>query len=263
MPLSLHSIMIPVRALAWIGRQGTRALVAMVFISIAVPKLGELLKPFLTTAIFLLLCISFMRVDTVTLRDHLRRPGLVLAVTAWTTLGVPLIIGAIGLATRLESRSPGLFLALMLQGVASPMMSAPALAALTGLDSTLVLITLVTSTALVPLSAPIFAYVFFGNALMLSPLVLGLKLGAILGGALLVASAIRWLFGTAAIERHKEAVDGCNILLMFVFVAGLMESVISSFSADPVKTIALGLLCFAVFFALLSSTALIFRKLGR
>ena len=42
-----------------------------------------------------------------------------------------------------------------------------------GLDSTLALITLVTGTALVPLTAPLFAWMFFGGALTLSPLGLG------------------------------------------------------------------------------------------
>ena len=73
-----------------------------------------------------------MRVDVAALRDHLRRPGIVLAATAWTTLGVPLISGVSCLATGLDVRSPDLFLALMLQAVASPMMAAPALAAVMG-----------------------------------------------------------------------------------------------------------------------------------
>ena len=131
MPVILQSaVAVPVRALAWLGGQGTRAVAALVFIGIAVPPIGELLKPFVTEAIFLLLCISFMRVDIGALRDHLRRPGIVLAATAWTTLGVPLIAGAVCLATGLDARSPDVLLALMLQAVASPMMAAPALAAL-------------------------------------------------------------------------------------------------------------------------------------
>ena len=193
------------RALAWLGGQGTRAIAALVFIGVAVPPVGELLKPFVTEAIFLLLCISFMRVDIGALRDHLRRPGIVIAATAWTMLGVPLISGASCLAAGLDTHSPDLFLALMLQAVASPMMAAPALAAVMGLDSTLALITLVTSTALVPFTAPLFAYVFFGTALTLSPLGLGLKLVAILAGSLLVAAAIRRSVGAAAIARHKAA----------------------------------------------------------
>jgi hypothetical protein len=264
MPVILRSsVTTPVRALAWLGRQGTRAIAALVFIGIALPPVGELLKPFVTEAIFLLLCISFMRVDVAALRDHLRRPGIVVAATAWTTLGVPLITGLSGLATGLDARSPDLYLALMLQAVASPMMAAPALAAVMGLDSTLVLITLVTSTALVPLSAPLFAYVFFGAALALSPLGLGLKLSAILAGSMSVAIAIRWSVGIAAIQRHQDAIGGFNILILFVFVAAVMGNVAGGFLADPATVIELAILAFAVFFALVGVTMLIFRKSGR
>src|SRR5471032_2996885 len=109
-----------------------------------------------------------------------------------------------------------LFLALMLQTVASPMMASPALAAVMGLDATLVLVALVTSTALVPFTTSLLAYLFFGSALSLSPLGLGLKLVAILASAVGVAGAIRAIAGEAAIKRHKAAIDGFNILILFV-----------------------------------------------
>lgn len=259
----LNSLVIPVRALAWLGRQGTRAIAALVFIGIAVPPLGDLLKPFVTEAIFLLLCISFMRVDISALRDYLRRPGVVLAATGWTTLAVPLIFGIGCLAAGLDAHSPDLFLALMLQAVASPMMAAPALAALMGLDSTLVLITLVTSTALIPVTAPLFAYTFFGATLTLSPLTLGLKLFEILAGSLFMAAVIRWFVGASAIKQHKEAIDGINILILLIFVAAVMGAVAGSFLANPVKMIELALFAFAIFFALLGVTTLIFRGIGQ
>src|SRR5215813_3449040 len=120
-------VALPMQALAWLGAQGTRAVATLVFIGIAVPPLGDLLKPYVTQAIFLLLCISFMRVDTGALRDHLRRPGLVIAASAWTMLAVPLMIGMLSHAAGLDAHSPDLFLALMLQAVASPMMAAPSL----------------------------------------------------------------------------------------------------------------------------------------
>jgi hypothetical protein len=41
----------------------------------AAPPLGELLKPFVTEAVFLVLCTSFLRVNLGSLRDYLRRPG--------------------------------------------------------------------------------------------------------------------------------------------------------------------------------------------
>jgi predicted Na+-dependent transporter len=253
---------VPVRALAWLGRQGTRALAALVFIGISVPPLGAVLKPFVTEAIFLLLVVSFMRVDLAALRAHMRRPGIVLAATAWSTLVVPVLVGVICLATGFDKQSPDLFLGIMLQAVASPMMASPAVAALMGLDATLVLITLVTSTALVPLSAPVFAYMFFGGALSLPPFALGVKLFAILAGSLLVAAVIRRLVGAAAIERYRDPIDGLNILFLLVFVTAVMGTVAGSFLADPLKITAILVFAFAMFFALLGTTVLIFRKLG-
>lgn len=200
---------------------------------IAVPPLGVLLKPYVTEAIFVLLCISFMRVDVAAMRGYLARPALVIGATLWSSFAVPLLFGLGGVISGIDRSAPDLFLGLMLQAVASPMMASPALVALMGLDSTLVLITLVTGTALVPLSAPLFAWLFFGDALTLSPLALGLKLFAILFGSVLVAAVIRRLAGAEAIARYKQPIDGFNILVLLVFVSAVMGTVAVSFWAAP------------------------------
>ncbi|MDE5444081.1 Na+-dependent transporter [Bradyrhizobium sp. CSA207] len=252
----------PLRWLTWLGDQGTRAVAAIAFIAVAVPPLGALLRPYVTEAIFLLLCISFMRVDLVALYGHLRRPALVASATAWTTIGVPLMVGLIAHATGLTDRWPGLFLALMLQGMASPMMAAPALAALMGLDATLVLVTLVASTALVPFTASLFANLFLDGMLSISPLALGLKLLGVLAASLLTATIIRRLFGAEAILRHKRPIDGFNIVILMVFASAVMGDVASDLIADPVFTIGVALLAFAVYFTLLTVTTLLFRRVG-
>ena len=250
-------------ALAWLGRQGSRAVAAVVFIGIIVPPFDALLKPYVAEAIFALLCVAFLRVDTATLRAHIRRPWLVLAATAWTSLVVPLLFGAGCLLAHLNTRSPALLLALMLQGVTSPMMASPAFAALMGLDATLVVTTLVTSSALTPFSAPLFAYIFVGPELTLSPLDLGLKLFAILAGSLLTAVIIRRFVGIAAIQRASQQIDGLNILLVFIFVAAVMENVASRFIADPMAVIELLIVAFILTFAVLALTTLVFAKAGR
>jgi predicted Na+-dependent transporter len=263
MPLAAIDLAaLPVRALAWLGRQGTRAIAALVVIGIALPPLGEVLRPYVAEAIFLLLVISFMRVDVAALREHVRRPGIVLAASAWTMIAVPALTGLGCLAAGLDKSSPDLFLALMLQAVASPMMAAPALAALMGLDSTLALITLVAGTALVPLTAPLFAWLFFGSALALSPLALGGKLALMLAGSLGVAMTIRKLFGIAAIRRARDPVDGINIVILMVFVSAVMGSVAGDLWADPLRVAGLAVLAFAIFFTLLGATMLVFRRLG-
>ena len=255
-------IALPLRGLTWLGGQGTRAVAAVVFIAAAVTPLGALLRPYVTEAILVLICISFMRVDLAALYGHLRRPALVATATAWTTIGVPLIVGLIAHATGLTDRAPGLALALMLQSMASPMMASPALAALMGLDATLVLVTLVTATAIVPFTASLFASLFLGGMLSISPLTLGLKLLGILAASLLAASVIRWLFGADAIQRHKQPIDGFNIIILLIFASAIMGDVAHDFVADPLFTIGIAALAFAVYFTLLAVTTLLFRRIG-
>ncbi len=253
----------PTAILSWLGRQGTRAVAALVVIGIAVPWIGAALRPFVTEAVFLLLCIAFLRVDTGAVRTCLRRPAIVLAGTAWTSLMLPALVGVSFLAFGLRDQSPELFLGLMLQAIASPMMASPALAALLGLDATLVLVTLVMCTALIPFSAAFFAHLFIGSALTLSPLALGLQLLLILSGSALVGLALRRIAGRTAIERHKEGIDGFNILVLFVFIAAIMENVAARFLATPMVTIGLAGLAFAVFFLVLGLTTLLFTFAGR
>lgn len=253
----------PVAMLAWLGRQGTRAVAALVVIGIALPALGAMLKPYITEAVFLLLCIAFLRVDVTAFKAYVRRPAIVLAATAWTSFAVPILFGVSCLAAGLDQQSPDLFFALMLQAIASPMMAAPALAALMGLDATLALVTLITSTALIPFTAPVFALMFVGPNLSISPLALAAKLFAILAGAGLTGLIVRRVLGVAAIERQKERINGLNILILFVFVAAVMGSVGARFWASPMHTIVLAALAFMVFFAILFLTAFLFLPAGR
>jgi BASS family bile acid:Na+ symporter len=253
----------PTAALVWLGRQGTRAVAALVFIGIAFPSSGALLKPYVPAAIFLLLCLAFLRIDPAACQGHLGRPALVLAATGWTSVVLPAVFAVCSLAVGLQARAPELFLALLLQAMASPMMAAPALAALLGLDATLVLVTLLTSTALLPVTAPVFAYVFVGDALPLSPLTLGLKLLAILAGSACVGVTLRRLWGPAAIARHTDQINGWNVLLLFVFVAAVMENVAARFFAAPLLMLGLAALAVAVFCAVLSLTTLLFTWAGR
>jgi hypothetical protein len=252
----------PWNLLARLGRQGSRAVAALVFLGIAIPPLGALLRPLVTAAIFLLLTISFSRLDMLALRGHLRRPGLVLSGTVWTGIGVPLLFGLCMRRTGLDTSDPGLFLGLMLQGVTSPMMVAPAMAALAGLDATIVLITLVAGTALVPVVAPLFAYVFLGGTLAISPGALALKLAAMLAGSFALATVIRRLAGPVSIDRHRDMIDGVNILLMLVFVTAVMGDVVPETLAHPARMLSIALLAFGVFFALAAVTTLVFWRAG-
>src|SRR5262249_31905183 len=103
---------LPVKTLVWLGRPGPRAVTASVFIGIAVPPIGHVLRPFVTHTIFILLAISLMRLDMALFLRELRRPAITITATVWTLIAVPLIFGLASLVTGLDTTSPELFLAL-------------------------------------------------------------------------------------------------------------------------------------------------------
>ncbi len=259
--------MILVRALAsvlsWLGRQGTRAVAAVILIAIAVPPMGEILRPFLTFSIFALLTIAFMRVDLDHVREQLRQPRLVLLASGWSMLVVPAVFGGVMLLAGVDTSTPDLFLAIMLQSMASPLISAPAFAALVGLDATLVLVTLVVTTISVPFTAALFVLIYFGPEMSLAPLVLGGQLAALLGGAAVAAAIIRRVAGYARIVGRRAEVDGVNILLLYVFSAAIMENVTSGFLTTPWLMIGLTALSFVIFFVMFTATTVSFWWAGR
>ena len=106
--------------LAWLGRQGTRAVALSLFAGLALPWLAAAMKPLFTPSVFVLLCLAFLRVDPAALRRRFGRPGLVLAATAWMMIATPLACGPLLAWLGLE---PGVLIALTFQVVAPPVVA--------------------------------------------------------------------------------------------------------------------------------------------
>lgn len=250
-------------SLAWLGRQGTRAVAATIFLGLALPPLAPLFKPYLTESIFVLLCLAFLRVEPAALRAQARRPGLAIAATAWTMLVTPALAGSLFIAFGLPERLPDLMPALILQTAGAPLMSATAFAALLGLDAALTLSIMLLALAVVPFTAPVFAQLFLGKALAVSPLVLSFRLCLLLAGAAGLAAAIRWLAGRAWIERHHEHIDGFTIVVLFVFAVTLMDGVVAHAITDPLLVLGLVVLSVALSLGTGALTLLAFLPAGR
>ena len=252
----------PAAALAWLGRQGTRAVAASIFIGIAVPPLAAVLKPVFPYALFVLLCLAFLRVDPVEVRAHFSRPALIAAAAAWMMLATPLLIALALVALGVEGLAPGLFIAMILQAAAPPVISAPTLAALMGLDAALSLATLIVCTALTPFTAPAFAALFAGAGLSISPYALGGKLLGMLAGAAIVAAIIRRIGGKEWVGRQSERIDGLSVIALFFFAVALMDGVLVAILTEPLKVLGLTALSFGLSLGLAALTALVFARLG-
>jgi BASS family bile acid:Na+ symporter len=250
--------------IGWLGRQGTRAVAASIFIGLALPPLSEYFRPLVGPAIFLMLTLAFLRVEPMAFRSQFSRDRLLplLFATLWMMIATPLILGAAYMYFGSGNLWSELSLALVMQAAAPPITSAPAFVALLGLDIALALAVLVTTTAITPLTAPFFAELFAGDALPLDATALSVRLAIFLGGAFAVARVLRRLVGDARIIEWRAHIDGLNIVGLFVFAVALMGSVSTHALSDPGLVLALLALSFLLFFSLMGATALLFWRLG-
>jgi BASS family bile acid:Na+ symporter len=253
----------PASALAWLGRQGTRAVAISIFAGVALPQVAATFKPFVPEAIFALLVLAFLRVDPRQLRGYFAHPRLVLLATAWIMLVMPLLLGGLFLLLGIDRALPGLFLALILQASAAPIMSAPAFAALMGLDAALSLATLVACMAVTPLTAPFFVRLFGGGTVEVSAYALAVKLSLLLAGSALIAWMIRRLAGEAWIERQRQRIDGFNVITLFIFAVAVMDGVAALLWTRPLFVLGLILLSFVIALGSMAITTLVFLRAGR
>jgi BASS family bile acid:Na+ symporter len=229
-------------ALAWLGRQGTRAVAASIFVGLALPALAALFKPLVGPTIFCLLTLAFLRVEPGELRNEFVRPKLLVIATLWVMVATPLVLGVV-YATP-------------------PITSSPAFVALVGLDVALTLALLITTHTITPLTAPFFAALFAPNALPLDATTLAIRLALFLSGSYLLARLIRHVAGAVRINGWREQIDGTSVILLFVFAAALMESASAKLLTDPALLLSLLVLSFAVTFGLMATTTILFWSAG-
>jgi BASS family bile acid:Na+ symporter len=246
--------------LAWLGRQGTRAVALSLFAGLALPWLAAAMKPAFTPSVFVLLCLAFLRVEPGALRRRFARPALVLAAVAWMMVATPLVCGPLLAALGLDR---GLLVALTFQVAAPPVVASSALAALMGLDAALALAVLAACAAATPATAAVFAALFLGGATEVSPLELGVRLFAMLGGAAGLAMLIRYAAGQPWVERQSERIDGLSVIALFVFAVAVMDGVVAQAVDNPLLLLGLIALALTTSLVLGATTALVFWRAGR
>jgi predicted Na+-dependent transporter len=257
----MNLLTLPVAALAWLGRQGTRALAVSIFIGLAVPSLAAYVKPHLAETVFVLLLFSYLRTDPSAFSRVVKAPRLAILAAVWIMVAVPLLFGAAYAVTGLRDSQPALYTIMILQMAIPPITSSAAFAALMGLDVALSLFALIICNALSPVTTVAFSYLFLGTSLI-SPLELGGKLLFFFAASGAIAWGIRRLAGQRRIEQQKEALDGLNVLGVFIFAIAAMDGVPRHVMADPL--FALGLLALIVILtlALIGVSALVFIRAG-
>ena len=248
-------------ALAWLGRQGTRALAASIFLGLAVPPLAAYVKPHLGETVFVLLLFSYLRTDPTAFGRYLKAPGLTIVAALWVMAAVPLLFGAAYALSGIREAWPALYTIMILQMAITPITSSAAFAALMGLDVAFSLVTLIVSNALSPITTVAFSYLFLGTSLF-SPIELGIKLFLFFAASGAIAYAIRRVAGQEWIERQNEPIDGLNVISVFIFAIAAMDGVPRHVMADPLFAVELLVLIFVLTCALIGLSVLVFLRAG-
>jgi BASS family bile acid:Na+ symporter len=250
-----------IAALAFVGRYGTLAVALSILLGIVFPGLAALFKPLLGEAVVALLVLSFLRVSPTALGALARRPLIVLLASGWLMLLVPAAFAIAFTAVGLNRTMPDLYFILILQSFSPALMSAPAMAALMGLDVALTLACMLGSMAVVPLVAGVGTHLFLGQS-VIAPLSFSLKLFALIAGSAAGAAIVRRLIGGRRIATNYELLDGLSVFTMSVFAMAAMDGVTNYALAQPVFVAVLTAFVFALSIGTIFVTTLVFLPAG-
>jgi BASS family bile acid:Na+ symporter len=248
--------------LALIGRYGTQGFAASIFLGLALPGFAAAARPLLSACIFAFIALTFARADFAIIRRILRQPRRLAIACLWLTFAPAVLIGAALTLAGRASLDPGMVLGLAIIGAAPPILSGPAVAALIGIEPSLLLSATVITTVLAPAVSPVLADLVAGAAVPLDRAALALRLAVFIGGAIAVALAARRIVGEEALVRHRRSIDGAGVVCYFVFAVAAMDGVSHAIVARPLVVAAFLAAAFAVCLALLLLTWASLRWMG-
>jgi bile acid:Na+ symporter, BASS family len=221
------------RPLDWIGRHGTQGFALSIFAGLALPQLAAAARPLLAVTIFIFVMLTFARADASAVRALFAQPRPLILACLWLILAPALLICGVLLGVGRASLDPGLVLGLAIMASAPPIMSAPAVAMLLGLEPTLLLTAVLLTTAVAPLLSPVLVEFVAGAAVPLDMGILIQRLLLLIGGAIVGALALRRWLGVARIQANKTTFDGIGVIMYFVFAIAAMDGVLDAALLSP------------------------------
>ena len=206
-----------------------------VIVGFAVPAVSEALKPFLSALLIATLVFGLLQVDFARL-DQFRKQiwpitGLLFAVLlllpVFVALEAKVVLEPYGLP---QGIADGLILA----ALSPPLLAAPAIAFLLGLDSLLAFVVAMIAHLLAPLTVTFLAQWLVGPHLHIDTAELMSRLALIIGTGFAIGLTLRRIPLTArASVTHRGMVDVLSIATLTLLAAALMDGVAEIAIRDP------------------------------
>ncbi|MGL4636780.1 MAG: hypothetical protein ACRCWF_12430 [Beijerinckiaceae bacterium] len=221
------------KPIAFIGRYGTQGFALSIFVGLALPQFAAAARPLLAITIFIFVMLTFARAETEAVKGLLRSPRPLVIACLWLVLAPVVVITLILMGIGRANLDPGLVLGLAVMAAAPPIMSAPAVAMLLGLEPTLLLTAVLVTTALAPIVSPIIVEFVAGAAVPLDITVLIQRLLLLIGGAIIGSVVLRKVLGIERIRANKATFDGIGVIMYFLFAIAAMDGVMEAALATP------------------------------
>ncbi|KZL21299.1 hypothetical protein PsAD2_00590 [Pseudovibrio axinellae] len=218
---------------------------------------------FLTPAIFILLTLSFVRVDNVTIVNQLKRPLPAVAAVLWQMLVLPALAISACLMLGLDQIDPGVLTALFMVTAAPPVMSTPIFIWMFGLNGALALTISTLSLMIAPFSTALFAYLLLPETLQVDPISLAANLAVFLVGSAGLGRFINVILGAKHIAAATDHINGINCIVLFLFAIAAMDGVAEFTASEPLRAVQLFISVFAIAALQFLVTFLIFSSADR
>lgn len=247
------------RGLVFLGRFAPQAMALGVFIGLLAPWLTDLMRPLLSSAVWLLLVLSLLRVDVDAVVAQLKRPILPVSVTVWMLVASPVIVA--GILTFFDFR-PGVEAGMILAAASSALFSTPVLGVMFGLNGALLLVVLVASTLLAPITLPLVALFLLGFDMGADPFELLVRMSALVTSAVIAAFVLKNMMGREVLAKYAYVMDGCAVILLIIFAIAIMQGLQARIIEAPVDTLVITGLSFATYVGLMILSAISFVCVG-
>ncbi len=242
------------RTLAFLARHAMTAMVAGVFLGLLVPALATALRPMLAPAVWLLLVLSLLRVNIDEGAAHLGRPWRLAVLLAFFLVAMPAAMFAI---TSVSALPPGIAGAMVLTAGSSVLISTPTIGLLMGLDGAMIVLIMLGSTLLVPLTMPTVGLFLLGLQMEMSSLELMGRLAALVGSGVIVAALGRKFLGPGRLQGLSGQLDGAAVIVLIIFALAIMDGMTARLIAEPAFVLFVAVISFAVYTGLLIVTVVI------
>jgi bile acid:Na+ symporter, BASS family len=220
------------KSLGWVGRYGTQGFAISIFVGLALPQFAAAARPLLAITIFIFVMLTFARADVREVKALLTKPRPLVFASLWLALTPACLVFVILTVIGRDTLDPGLVLGLAVLGAAPPIMSAPAVAMMLGLQPTLLLTAVLVTTSFSPILSPLLVEFIAGAAVPLDISILIQRLLLLIGGAVIGSYALRKIMGPERIKAHKQTFDGIGVLMYFLFAIAAMDGVMDAAQAD-------------------------------